>query len=236
MSNWKLVQMTYKVNHLKSTLRFFQENFNFKILNHNEFNEPFKYSKTQIGFEDSKFKIELLENHGIFEYENKPNGYQCIHVISKDYNGNKDVVFDLENDQKFEVKKDEIDEIYQIDLFTKNIEKSKEFYTKTLKMNLFHQDSQKILVGFHENETKLCLILNEEYTANKNVLMSIDGDIGCMIDPDGHRISKFVQKQGNNYVDWLERKSKRKLKLRYSLIVLFLVFVFIRPNDLLLGY
>jgi hypothetical protein len=235
MSNWKLVQMTYKVNHLKSALRFFQEKFNFQIINHNEFKLPFKHSTTQIGFEESNFKIELLENYGIIDYSDKPNGYECIHLVSKDYNDTNDVIFDSENNQKFQIKKDSINEIYQIDLFTKDIEKSKEFYTNILKMNLFYQDSQKILVGFDENEIKLCLILNEKYKADKNILMSIDGEFNEIRDPDGHQFTKFVQKQGSNYVDWLERNSKRKLKLRYLLIILFLAFLLIRPNDLLLG-
>ena len=68
----KIVKLSFKVNSLKSTLRFLQENLNFDILNHYEYRNPIRYSITEVGFsENENFKIELdvsVDNNMLFVF------------------------------------------------------------------------------------------------------------------------------------------------------------------------
>eukprot|EP01080_Neovahlkampfia_damariscottae_P010204 gene10204-2623_t len=204
-----------------------------------------------MGFSDEEFKIELFDDYGKLRSFGQKNQYKSIHMLLDEREPTVEgEYFDEENEQNYSIKKqvaiaDEegeqiVNKIYQIDLLTNDLEKTKDFYKNQLKMKIFFENEKQILFGYDEDDLKLLLKFDEKFKPDlglkeySNVQFYINNlNFEKDMDPNGYSFLKYVKKEseGSDYINWNLRKLGFDFKIRYFIIALVIMYVVFRPSQ-----
>ncbi|KAK2704163.1 glyoxalase domain-containing protein 4-like [Artemia franciscana] len=181
----RALHFVFKIGDRKKTVKFFKDVLGMQVLRHEEFEEgckascngPYdgKWSKTMVGFgpEDDHFVMELTYNYGISTYK-MGNDFIGITIRSKEcleraaandwpiLTSDSKKYLECPGGYKFFIEEEpqprDSDPVVKIALASSNVDRSLKFWNELLQMKIYEKKDNMALLGFADNQAKLCLI------------------------------------------------------------------------------
>nr|CAG4648061.1 EOG090X09EK [Moina brachiata] len=183
--NRRALHFVFKIGDRHQAIKFFKDVLGMKVLRHEEFEEgckatcngPYdgKWSKTMIGYgsEDNHFVCELTYNYGVSTYK-LGNDFHGLVIQSDDAlknaealqwpvhetdgtkyleapGGYRFIIMDKQNPEN-------TDPVKKVILASSDLEKSTNYWSGLLQMQVFERSDSKAVLGFAEDQAKLELL------------------------------------------------------------------------------
>lgn len=182
----RALHYVFKIGDRNATSHFYRDILGMKVLRHEEFadgceatcNGPYanRWSKTMVGYgsEDTHFVVELTYNYPVKQYD-LGNDFIGITIKSRealerakqhDYPIHEGNVLKAPDGYRFfildEPQPTDQDPVQKVTLASTNLERSIAYWHKLLGLDIYHQEKNKVTVGFAPEQAKLELQLIDE--------------------------------------------------------------------------